>query len=264
MSENPQVVNQGDINPDQTTSREESIFNSAYAYHVVGVQEYVYDRLPMVFIDGHSLVKVALTNSFVNCGEYMSRSGMSFSGCLELRHNELRHVRGIYYIRNSPIYSFGSRRKITRNLETMKEIILKQVLNIAKYIKLDKSLLISYDNYGVTVYDGFVKGKIIKYPISVEQGHLYVSWVPKIPVPLEYEEVTELNLYNHTIQFKMGVVKFNINTSGGEAQLVYNHHDVNVIGIAKSPDHGEKEIVLTHGSFYLFSHARPRTQRGAD
>ena len=93
---------------------------------------------------------------------------------------------------------------------------------------------------------------------------MFISWVPKVPTELPFEKTNNISLYNHEIQFKTEITKFNISVSGGQAVLVYNHHSVNVIGKIKSPDHGEKEIELMHGSFYLFSHARPRTQRGAD
>jgi len=243
---------------------EDELFKSIRQYNLVATQEYIYDRLPMTFIDGYSLVKIALTNRFVNCTQYLSRSGLTFEGCISYRNSELRDVRGIYYPLDAPIYNSYSRQKLSRNLDEMKQIILNQVQSLTSHIKTNRKLLISYSNYGISIYDRFVKGRIIKFPISVEQGHLFVSWVPKIPIALPYEKVTQLELYNHKIEFKTDIMKFNITTLGGQADLVYNYHDTHVIGIAKSPDHEHREIELTHGSFYLFSHKRPIERRNID
>ena len=244
------------------------IFKDMVEYNVVGLQENIYSILPKVFIDGYTLTKVALTNQFVDCAHYQSRSGITFEGCLLYdRHNtenKLIDVRGIYYTVNSPIYYFYSGRKLSRSESEMKNIVLSQVESLAGHIKTNTRLLIKYNNYGAEVYNKYVKGKIIKFPKSAEQGHLFISWVPRVPTGLQFEKVTELNLYNHTIQFKSDVIKFNITALGGGAQLIYNNHSVNVIGISRSPDHGEKEIELMHGSFYLFSHPRPLQRRGID
>ena len=266
-SKMPETPNEGSSLGTNPNSQDE-IYSRLSEYNVIGTIERIYDILPKVFIDGHSLVKVSLTDRFVDCTNYMSRTGLTFEGCVVYSkhgtNDGLADVRGIYYPLNAPIYYFNTGRKISRDIEEMKEIILNHVKGLMNHIKLNGTLLISYNNYGITVYDRFAKGKIIKFPLTLEQGHLFISWVPKVPTELPFEKVTELNLYNHTIKFSSEVVKFNISVSGGQAVLVYNHHSVNVIGKIKSPDHGEKEIELMHGSFYLFSHARPRTQRGAD
>ncbi len=46
--------------------------------------ERIFTKLPKVFIEGNSLVKIALTRNFVNCGEYISRSRATFEGCLSM------------------------------------------------------------------------------------------------------------------------------------------------------------------------------------
>jgi len=256
--------------PEQVIPQEEKeeLFKSMSEYHVTAVTEHIYERLPMVFIDGYSLVKVSLTDRFVNCTNYVSRSGLTFEGCVVYRkHNSdngIRDVRGIYYIKGAPIYYFNAGRKITRNIEEMKQIILNHIQSLTAHIKLEGELLIAYNNYGITVYHRFTKGRIIKFPKSAEQGHLIISWVPKIPTELQYEKVSSISIYNHEIQFKTEVIKFSINALGGQATLLYNHHDTHVLGIMKSPDHGEKEIELMHGSFYLFTHQRPVQRRGID
>ena len=244
------------------------IFKDMVEYNVVGLQENIYSILPKVFIDGYTLTKIAVTNQFVDCTHYQSRSGITFEGCLLYdRHNtenKLIDVRGIYYTVNAPIYYFYSGRKLSRSESEMKNIVLSQVESLTGHIKTNTRLLIKYNNYGAEVYNKYVKGRIIKFPKSAEQGHLIISWVPKIPTELQYEKVSSISIYNHEIQFKTEVIKFSINALGGQATLLYNHHDTHVLGIMKSPDHGEKEIELMHGSFYLFTHQRPVQRRGID
>ena len=264
MSEIREVIDQGDTTP----SSQDEIYNRIAEYSVNATQEYIYKRLPMVFIDGYTLTKISLTERFIDCASYMSRTGLTFEGCVVYRkhkpNNGIRDVRGIYYIKGAPIYYFNAGRKITRNIEEMKQIILNHIQSLTAHIKLEGELLIAYNNYGITVYHRFTKGRIIKFPKSAEQGHLIISWVPKIPTELQYEKVSSISIYNHEIQFKTEVIKFSINALGGQATLLYNHHDTHVLGIMKSPDHGEKEIELMHGSFYLFTHQRPVQRRGID
>jgi len=219
--------------------------------------------LPKVFIDEHSLVKVALVDNFVNCGSYQSRSGMTFEGCLGLTNDDLKETRGIYYVPVAPVLSLYARGKISRSLHEMKEIIKQTIQNTVQYLK---ELLISYDNYGIYAYDKFVKGRMLKFPIQGEQGHLYVSRVPlQLNISLEYKKVTQIEIYNHKIEFDREVVKFsNIHTFGGEAKLIYNSSDDAVMVTLSSSDHEEKTITLQANQIYLFTHPRPRETRNVD
>jgi len=245
-----------------------NVFTEMSKYNVMAVQEHIYDILPKVFIDGYSLVKISLTNNYVNCGNYMSRSGLTFGGCaIYSKHgtnDELADVRGIYYPLNAPVYYFNAGRKISRDIEEMKQIVLNQVQSLASHMRLNRRLLIKYTNYGAEVYDKFVRGKVIKFPLTLEQGHLFISWVPRVPTELPYEKVTQLELYNHKIELEKEVIRFKINVLAGQADLVYNYHDTHIKGVLRSPDHEKKEVELMHGSFHLITHQRPTQRRGID
>jgi len=238
------------------------IMDSMTEYHVNAVIEQFYSKLPKVFIDGHSLVKVSLTRDYVNCTNYMSHSGMTFNGCYELNNKQLKDVRGIYYVLANPIYTISSRRKITRSLNEIEELIINEFQNIANYIQdLSKSrLLISYDNYSISIFDKFIKGKILKFPLKGQQGHLYVIWMPKLPQPLPYERVMKLQIYNHTIEFGKQVIRFQITTFGGTAELIYNFNDSPISMKLNSPDHEPLEITLGQHEVYLLTHPKPRRQ----
>jgi len=260
MSENPQVVNQGVTDP----NLQDDIFARINNYNVIGTIEHIYDVLPRVFIDGYTLSKISLTDQFVNCGKYESRSGLTFEGCVQYKNNELTDVRGIYYVANAPIYYFATSKKISRDENEMKEIILSNIKSLSSHIKLGKRLLIHYDNYGISIYDRFVKGKIIKFPLSAQQGHLFVLWVPRVPMELEYEKVNSIEVYNHRIELEREVIRFKVNVLGGQGDLLYNNTEDHIRGTIKSPDHEQKEVELMHGSFYLITHPRSAQRRNVD
>jgi hypothetical protein len=263
-------VVQGQEEEEIKLSPEEEIFNSMYVQHIQATTEHVFTQLPKVFIDGYSYVKIALTKNFVNCAKYFSRSGMSYQGCMQYENYQLREVKGIYYITASPILSFSSRKKMSRNIEVTNDIINRMVLGeltqrsaLTGNLDLDltkQKLLISYDNYSVTVYDKYVKAKILKFPLEAQQGHLFISWMPKLPFPMQFEKVSNLYIYNHTIEFDKEVVKFDINVFGGDACLIYNQNYDSVTVNMYSPDHEQQTISLASRELYLFSHRRPRTE----
>jgi len=231
-------------------------------YHINTVIEHFYSKLPRVFIDGHSLVKVALTKDYVNCTQYSSRSRLTFQGCYELKNKQLKEVRGIYYVLTNPIWSIGSRRKITRDLNQIEELIINEYQNIFNYLHISENsrLLISYDNYSISIFDKFVKGKTLKFPLKAQQGHLFVIWVPKIPHPLNYEKVQKLEIYNHQIEFEKEVIRFEITTFGGIGELIYNPNDQPIYAKLNSSEHEPLEVTLGKYEVYLITHARPRKQ----
>ena len=238
------------------------IMDSMYEYHINTVIEQFYSKLPRVFIDGHSLVKITLTKDYVNCTQYSSRSGLTFQGCYELKNKQLKDVRGIYYVSVNPIYSFSSRRKITRDLNQIEELTINEYQNIFNYLHIPENsrLLISYDNYSISMFDKFVKGKTLKFPVKAQQGHLFVIWVPKLSFPLNYEKVQKLEIYNHNIVFEKEVVRFEIISFGGIGELIYNFNDFPINVKLNSSDHEPLEITFGKHEVYLITHARPRKQ----
>jgi len=251
-------------------SQEEEIFNSMYARHITATTEHVFTQLPKVFIDGYSYVKIALDNNYINCSQYVSRSSMTFQGCMQYKNGELKDARGIYRVTTNPILSINSTRKMTRSLNgidwLVKQIMLGQLLQdseITQNLEIDpnkQEILISYDNYNVSIFNKFIKGKILKFPLEAQQGHLYVSWIPKLPKALHFEKVTDIYIYNHTVNFNKEVIKFDINVFGGNAQLIYNQNYESVQTKLFSPDHEEMTVSLASKELYLFSHRRPRTE----
>jgi len=222
-------------------------------------------KLPKVFIDGHTLVKISLVSNFINCGSYQSRSGMTFEGCLKYS-GELNDEKGIYYVPVAPVLSLHARGKISRSLHEMKEIIkeIMQSKAVQNLIISNQKLLIRYENYHFSVYDKYVKGRMLKFPLKGEQGHLKISWIPKLNfqslqlIQLQFKKSNQLEIYNHSIRIEKEVIEFSATTFGGDAKLIYNQNDIPISVKLSSSDHGEEAMDLEANQLYLFTHSRPR------
>jgi len=218
--------------------------------------------LPKVFMikqtTGHIIKISLLQTGFIDCTKYVSRSGVTFNGCFRLQNGELVEIKGIYYVPIPPIFSIGSRQKITRNVEEMKEYIKR---TLETYNLLNQELLISYDNYGFNIYDKYIKGQLFEFQLIGSQGHLEVYEVPK-PNPssdIQFEETNEFVIYNHKVKFEKNIRNHFIYANGGLANLVYPTEKTNVL--LESPDHGQQTITLQSEKYYLFVHQRPRNRK---
>jgi len=218
--------------------------------------------LPIVFMLKHTngqVTKISLiSNHFINCSKYVSRSGMTFNGCFRNIDDQLDEVKGIYYTPVSPIISVYRRNKITRSLEDMKNIILKELelLNLSS-----KELLISYSNYSIEVYDYFIKGQLYEFHLTYNQGNLEIYEVPPPngELNLSLNHVSSLTIYNHEIQFSNTVLATDLFSTPGSTFLV--HPQDATVFVIKSPDHGENSVMLSGNKYYLITHPRPRKNK---
>ena len=122
---------------------------------------------PKVFVVKKSLNKVALTDNYLDCRKYISRSGLTFDGCYEYYAGSLREARGIYYLKAPELVKFETRRKMSRDIYVTKDITMK-ILSLAYSLEdlgLPEPLLISYDNNMIYVYDKYVKGRMLDFPL---------------------------------------------------------------------------------------------------
>jgi len=205
------------------------------------------------------IIKISVISSdYTDCGKYVSRSKLTFSGCFKLRNGELREVRGIYYTPIAPLFSLNFRGKISRDLEEMKDLIMKSLDN---YNLTDLRLLISYDNYSFAVYDKFKKAPLLEFNQWFEQGHLFIYNIPspKYVRPDEFEIVRNIQIYNHTLETNVDIKVYHPYSSPGLAYLLYVPEFVTIRII--SPDHQEKFADLYSGQYYLVTHPLPRNNR---
>jgi len=222
--------------------------------------------LPLVFMiktKYGQVQKVSLSHrDMLDCSNYVSNSGLTFNGCFEFRDNELREVRGIYFVPFSAKFSLEFRGKITRNLNEMKEFILRSldILNSTSNLKNAKTL-IAYNNYSFSVFDRFMKAKLYQFDSYGEQGHLEIFAIPqpKYADVLEFKEVEGGQVYNHEIKFNKKVLYYEPYTRPGFSIIIFTKERTEME--IDSPDHGQLVITLYPNKFYLLVHPRPITNR---
>ena len=196
-----------------------------------------------------------ISDHFVDCTKYTSRSELTFEGCVELRNEKLREVRGIYYTPIASVISVYSRKKISRDIESMKSFIMATLEN---HGLTNSKLLISYDNYSIEIYDEYSKGQLLEFDQVAEQGHLeiYNSPPPKHIRPDEFETVRNIQIYNHTLETNVDIKLYRLYATPGLVYLLYIPEHV-IVRIS-SPDHKEKLVDLYSGQYYLIAHPAPR------
>jgi len=244
----------------QEERQEEKQVNMQVKYEVKILKQITH--LPQVFMLKHyygQVTKISvISEDFIDCKKYISRSKLTFNGCFKYQNNQLAEVRGIYYTPIAPLFNLNFRGKITRDIESIKTYIIATLEN---YGLTKSKLLIVYDNYGFYAYDRFVKGKLYQFNLLFNQGHLEIYEVPslKTTVNLNFEIKDSLYIYNHEIQFSRPTLTLQLHSSPGVTYLIYPKDYINLI--SKSPDHGENAIVLDSNKFYLITHPLPRSHK---
>ena len=218
--------------------------------------------LPKVFMLKHSngqVTKISLiSNDFVNCSKYVSRNSLTFNGCFKYNDDQLEETKGVYYAPASPIISIYRRNKITRYLENMKNIILKEI-ELLKFSS--KKLLISYSNYKIEVYDYFIKGQLYQFNPIYSQGNLEIYEVPPPPdeLDLAFDDCSGLGIYNHEIEFSSPTLVKGLFSTPGITYLIHLQNTTTIS--TKSADHGSDTIMLNPDRYYLITHPQKLTKR---
>jgi hypothetical protein len=186
----------------------------------------------------------------IDCKRYQSRSGLTFNGCYKYVNNELIDIRGLYIV-EAPELDVSTRAKLTRDWTELDEFIKSTM----KLYGLYADRLISYNNWGFSVFDIFKKAPTLSFEQVLRQGHLYVFHVPAPRYVEEMEETTNITIYNHQITFSKIIKATQLTDMGtGVVYLVYAPELLAFKTI--SPDHGEADTSLSKG-WYLFVHKRP-------
>ena len=218
--------------------------------------------LPIVFMLKHNngqITKISLiSNHFINCSKYISRSGMTFNGCFRSNEGQLTETKGIYYTPIASLLSIYGRKKITRDLEKIRNLILKALVD---YNLTEEKLLISYNNYSIEFFDIFVKGQLYLFNLVYSQGNLEIYEVlpPNPKLNLNFDYKSNLTIYNHQIEFSSPTLTLDLHSVPGIAYLI---HLQNTTTIAlKSPEHGENTVMLSPNKYYLITHPRPKSHK---
>jgi len=219
-------------------------------------------HLPVVFMLRHlngQVTKISISsNNYANCTKYVSISGLTFNGCFKYDGNQLDETRGIYYTPDPPIISVYRENKITRHLENIKNIILKEI-ELLKFSS--KKLLISYSNYKIEVYDYFIKGQLYQFNPIYNQGNLEVYEVPPPPdeLDLAFDDCSGLTIYDHEIEFSSPTLVKGLFSTPGITYLIHLQNTTTIS--TKSADHRPDTIMLNPDRYYLITHPQKLTKR---
>jgi len=208
------------------------ILDSMSDFHQEGIIGKKFDKMPLVFVEGHSLVKVAITKNYVNCSWSFDNDveGLINEGCFLYDNGEIEPVHGIYYM--SPSIKFPMKR--TMGPGVLVKDAVQKMKTIAEHAKAQfnrnfdpNKWLIRYYNHQIRVYNyaSLIKGQTIKFPLVKKIYELKVVKVPKIETPLKYEVVREVQVGDYKVLFNNDVIKFKIYSFGGWAQLVYVYNN---------------------------------------
>ena len=215
-------------------------------------------KLPSVFMVKHysgQVIKVVVNDQyFADCSKYISRTGVTFNGCFQYNSIFMREVKGVYYIPNLPLTEIHNRRKISGNLDEMKNIIEEMIRDLKL---VNEKLLIWFDNYKIKIYDRFKKGKLFSFNVYANQGNLAIYEVPEpsdLPC-IKFSEVDKLTIYNHYLKFDDKVLLFEPYSTPGTAYILYvdKAREVDLYGAS----HGQAKITLSGERYYLVVHPRP-------
>jgi hypothetical protein len=219
-----------------------------------------FNKLPKVFIEGHTHVKISLIKFFIHCAEYK----FGFEGCYvyDSEKDALRPSKGgIFYVPPYPFIQIEAR--FAYDKREAREAIMEQIEFIKRHIRPRGKLLIDYNYHGyMRIYDNVVEGMMIKFPLVYQEGMLYVLNVPQVPYSAQLRNNIiniheRIRLYDYTISFNKEVVVYHIEfVYYGVASLIYNINSDPVEARISLSDHEEK-ITLDAGKTYLFVHPTP-------
>ncbi len=114
----------------------------------------------------------------MDCASYLSRSGLTFNGCFKAKRGELMVSKGLYQLYNGPLFDFTARGKITRDIDRMKDLIMR----FMREFNINNGL-VYYDNFAIRVYDKFRKAVMLEDTPFAEQGHLFIY---RLNIPVEF------------------------------------------------------------------------------
>jgi len=249
-------------NSNQENINQEQINNAHEEYVVNGFYRFQLTKLPKVFTEGNSNVKISFVETYVKCGKYESKSGLTFEGCFKF-NGRFKELRGIHLLLDKPILVLNSRKKLVPGvfeIKTLQDLIIRAIKELENLINFRtyRELLIVYDSWGFVIYDKWIQGKKLQFPVRATQGNLYISDVPKPPVELTFEKTKSINVYNHTIEFEDEIEKIELVSYGGKAILIRNQSRDYIDFKIESPDHGEEKGFIKPNRYFLITHPRPR------
>jgi len=230
-------------------------------------------KIFMIKIDNNKVIKVSYEKEYsqftgyLNASFYISRSGMTFSGVLHYTgEGELKEIKGIYYFSSRKSIIFKSAKKITRNIDEMKNIIKEQIqkLNV-------KEAIIEFNNWKITIHTEYKikKAPLIYFTNTINQGNLNIAcldkigfspWYESCKYPIGEEDKYFFWIYNHKISCNRPfVIAKPIFVSAGEFVLVFhqNKPEQDAEFTIESNEHNTLKFKVNTNKILVFYHYKP-------
>jgi len=242
------------------------ILDSMSDFHQEGIIEKKFDRMPLVFVEGHSLTKIAITKNYVNCSWRFDNFSKDIldEGCFLYDNGEIKPVSGIYYAKKIgfPMKYYTEPNILVKDAkQRIKEITERAKAQFNRRFDPNR-WLIRYFNHDIRIYNyaNLIKGETIKFPLVKKIYELKVVKVPRIESPLEYKIVREVQVGDFKILFNNDVIKFKIFSFGGWAQLIYiyNNDATTEVEVKYNPfgEEVHEKFDVHRGDLILFAQGR--------
>jgi hypothetical protein len=213
-------------------------------------------KLPKVFVDGHTGVRVSLVKDFVNCET--EKDGVVLNGgCFRIRDNKIEPVEGIFYIPKVNVNPVGFGQRAWLDYYTTEYLVYNQVKNAEeKVMKLtDKGRwLITVKGNDIKVYLDAEEGKVVKYKLVGQQDKLHVIRAPPVLFkPAGYRVVKNISVNEYDIGFEYEVMEFRAFSFNGTAKIVYPLYGI-TDAVIRGPGHEDVTLKLYPSYLYLFTY----------
>jgi hypothetical protein len=214
-------------------------------------------ELPKVFVEGYTKIAISLVKNFVYCKTEKTSNDVLKEGCFKIRDGKIEPVEGIFYIPVTKINPIGFRQRAFYNYYIAEDLIYNELEKVEKRVEKitnKERWLIKVKDDDIKVYVNAKKGKVMKYDLIGQQGKLHVIRVPPITFkPMSYEIIKSVSIYNHRVDFEYEVVKFQLSSFGGLAEIVLPLYSVTKATV-NSPEHEELTFTLYSSYLYLFAY----------
>jgi hypothetical protein len=225
-----------------------------------------FEILPRAFIDDQTGVLISLYE-FQGAYSCDQTASDPFPRCMIFDTERLEIGKGHYVVYDPPLVAIPMISREAKlyfeNLEKLRGKI-KDILQNKK----GQKLLIIYDSYNETmkIYENFEKIETLRFPtafrIELLGEFLHVAHVPRVGERIPYEIIKNVEIHYFKVKFYENVVRFKIYTMNGQAELIYNQNDDNVLAVISLLGLEDYSFYLEPHKLYLFSGLRPEWARG--
>lgn len=219
-------------------------------------------KLPLLFIDANTRVKIALTFNVVTCDGDDWRFVTEFIVCYKIINNRVQKVGGFYLKKDDAIsinlipleYPYTPK-KIFNSQQEADEFAQK-LANL-----LDEKSLLVIDEKNVFIYRNVEEAETLEFPLIARYGDLHIYKVPRQledpNVNITIDKIDNMQLYNFKVQFNKQVTLISTSDFNGRAEIIDISNDLSV-DFKITSDKDNIVGTLSPGT-YLITHPNPKS-----